>query len=555
MYFTPYSIPLIVGAIVLSISAFFILRRSPTLTHIYLAIANILIAIFSGSYGIELGQTSLEGIYFWRKVGYLGGATSPVFLLLLILAYNGSERWLTKVNHLLLLTIPFLSLGFAWTSQYHELYWNNYSMVRTGTLYVFDYDPGWWYWVAMIYAYIMVLLSVVYLLHSFSRREGAFRKQVVLFLIGILFPLIFFGFYSSSVALGLTLPKIEWHAYALIVTGVMVTGSLHNTQVFQIGPVAYDAIFKNIEDVVIVLDDHNRVIDLNPTAIRILNWERSAVIGKNVLALLTSSELDTLEPYLKVADAQGEIVLGDYHMDLKITSFEYQIQKSVGRLMVMRDITQRVEAENAERELAAFEERRRLASDLHDSMTQSLHSLILSAETAQHLYREEQAEKLDASLMMLQDSARQALQEMRLLCYQLQVMPDEQVDLLDLLEARLASVERRMGLETALRIENRELIPDPWKKELFFVITEALNNTLKHSHADQVSVSVQGGDQVVVEVRDNGRGFDLDRIDGSGMGLKNMAERTSRLGGRLEIDSAPGVGTTVMLRVDLDATR
>ncbi|MBL6983395.1 MAG: PAS domain S-box protein [Anaerolineales bacterium] len=555
-HFTPYSVPLIIGAVVLFISAFLVLRRSPTLANIYMAIVNILIAIFSGGYGMELGQTTFEGIYFWQKVGFIGGVASPVFLLLLIIAYNGPERWLTGVNHLLLMAIPAVSIGFAWTNQYHGLIWDNPRLVQAGTLLLFDYDPGWWHqWVTMIYTLIMVILSVAVLLFSFFRREGAFRKQVLLILVGISFPMLAYGFFWASIAMGLSLPKISWQAYALIITGLMMTVSLHNYQVFQIGPVAYDAIFKNIEDVIVVLDGHNRVIDVNPNAINILKWERPAVIGKNLLELLSSPDLEALQPYLNVSDSQGEIVLGDYHLDLKITSFKYQLQKSVGRLMVMRDISQRVEAENAMRKLATLDERHRLASDLHDSMTQSLHSLILSAETAQHLHQEEQYEKLTDSLAMLEDSARQALQEMRLLLHELELTPEEHIDPLELLEARLGSVERRTGIETDLRINNLGVIPKIWKREIFFIIVEALNNALRHSRGDRIWVSIQGTPyQVAVEVRDNGRGFDLNQVEYEGMGLRNISERAARMGGVLMIDSAPRHGTTISLKIDLDNT-
>ena len=333
-HFTPYSIPLIIGAVVLIPTAFLVLRRSPTLANIYMAIACILIAIFSGGYGLELAQTSLKGIYFWKKVEYLGGAAVPVFLLLLIVAYSGLERWLTRANHLILLAIPAISIGLAWTSRHHGLIWNNPRVIQTETLYVLDYDPGWWYLVSMIYVYLMVILSLAVLLFSFFRQEGAFRKQVLLFLAGISLPMLTFGFVSVSVAMGVSLPKIEWHAYALIITGLVMAVSLLKFQVFQVGPVAYDAIFKTIGDAIVVLDDHNRVIDVNPAAITILNWERPAVIGKNLSGLLSSSELETLQPYLNVSEAQGEIVLGGYPLDLQLTSFKNRLQKDAGRLIL-----------------------------------------------------------------------------------------------------------------------------------------------------------------------------------------------------------------------------
>jgi PAS domain S-box-containing protein len=554
-HFSPYSVPLLVGALVLIISSFLVLRRAPTLANSYLAFVNLLIIVFSGGYGLELMQTSFEGVYFWQKVGFLGGAGSPVFLLLTVIAYYGPERWLTRTNHLMLLALPAVSTGLAWTNQYHGLIWQNPRIVPFGSLHLFEYEMGWWHlWVTSIYSLLMVFLSVAVLLFYYFRSEGAYRKQVILFLLGIPLPTLAYAFVMVSATLWGSIP-MNWSAYALIITGMLITVSLLNTQVFQIGPIAYDAIFKHIEDVVVVLDDHNLVIDINPTAVRILKWERLAVIGKNLSALLSASELETLQPYLRTDDAQVELVWGDFHLDVKITSFKYQLQRSIGRLMVMRDISQRVVAENATRELAAIETRRHLARDLHDSMTQSLHSLILSAETAQHLHRESQPEKLTSSLEMLEDSARQALQEMRLLLYELQVTPAEEVDLMNFLEARLGAVERRMGIDTELTLDNTGLIPTAWEREIFFIIIEALNNTLKHSRADFVSIRIQGTPyQLTVTVTDNGIGFSPGQVRSDGMGLKNMQERAARLRGELSINSAPKNGTAVQLQIELGET-
>ena len=339
-YFTFYSVPLIIGAVALIIATFVILRRSRMLTHIYMAIVNVLIAIYAGSYGMELVQRSLEGMYFWKKMAYVGGVGSPVFLLLLVFAYGGSKKWLNKANHLILMAIPIMSIGLAWTNPWHGLIWNNPRMAQTGTLYVFDYDPGFWYWIAIIYACIMASLSVAYLLFSFPRQRGVFRKQVALFLVGISFPMLTFGFFLVFIATGWSLPRIEWHAYALIITGLVMTVSLLNYHIFQIMPVALDDLFKNIEDAIVVLDDQNRVIDTNPVATRIFNWDGMNVVGKSLLDLLSSSTLEALQPYLNDAShAHGEIVLGDYRLKVKTTPFSYRLEECQGCLIVMRNIT------------------------------------------------------------------------------------------------------------------------------------------------------------------------------------------------------------------------
>jgi len=560
-HFTPYSVPLIIGAIALVISAFLILRRTPTLANIYMAIVNILIAIYAGGYGMELGQTSLEGIYFWKKVEYLGGVASPVFLLLLIVAYSGSERWLTLVNHLILMVIPAVSIGFAWTSQHHGLIWNNPRMVQIGTRYVLDYDPGWWYWVAMIYAYLMVILSVAVLLVSFFKREGAFRKQVLLFLAGISLPMLTFGFLSVSVAMGLSFPKINWQAYALIITGLVMAVSLLRFQVFQIGPVAYDAIFKSIGDAIVILDDHNRVIDANPAAISILNWDRLSVIGKDLLAVWPLSEIEALQPYLNGSDARGEIVLCGYPLDLKITPLENRLQKDIGRLIVMQDITQRVKAENAMRELAAYEERARLSRELHDGLGQVMGYINVQAQTVETLLAENKIESAQANLRPIVQAVQETHAEIRRFILGLRAEDAPRRDFWQALRDRLGQFQTAYGIEAGINLPDDPIpsLGPAVEGQLLHIIQEALTNVRKHAAASRVEVLVSFDAAAAhIVIADDGVGFvpppSPPLVGGTEgehahFGLQMMRERATAVGGQLEVRSTPGQGACVLVHI------
>jgi signal transduction histidine kinase len=199
-------------------------------------------------------------------------------------------------------------------------------------------------------------------------------------------------------------------------------------------------------------------------------------------------------------------------------------------------------------EAAMQEERSRLARDLHDSVSQSLHSLVLSAETANQM-NHTQPDRLERALAHLVTSARQALKEMRLLLYELRLMlAPEATGLQSALENRLDAVERRAGVEASLVVASDASWPGSWDSELYFLAVEALNNALKHSRASQVTISLRGDlEDFEICVADNGQGFDARENcrQKGGMGLSNMAERAQRLGGRLQIETDPGNGTRV----------
>lgn len=200
---------------------------------------------------------------------------------------------------------------------------------------------------------------------------------------------------------------------------------------------------------------------------------------------------------------------------------------------------------------AALEERNRLARDLHDSVTQSLYSLTLLAEGWRRLAQRGRLTDLDSVLTELGEIAQQSLKEMRLLIYELRPPMLEQAGLLGALHQRLGAVERRAGIEARLIAEELVKLPPQLEKGLYHITQEALNNALKHARATSVTVFVRGTEEwIEIEVDDNGCGFEPERLNGQpGLGLVSMRERAEQLGGELIIESKPGMGTTVQVKV------
>lgn len=195
---------------------------------------------------------------------------------------------------------------------------------------------------------------------------------------------------------------------------------------------------------------------------------------------------------------------------------------------------------------AAMQERRRLARDLHDSVTQSLHSLVLVADTASNRLKQGKLERLESSLTQLAESARQALKEMRLLLYELRLANPDQLNLVDAIRLRLDTVEKRAGLDVRFIVQDSIHLPRDQENQLYFIAMEALNNSLKYSRATQVQVELIGlPNGIDLKILDNGKGIEPQTTRPGGLGLQNMAERAERLGGTLKIQSSPGTGTCI----------
>ena len=226
------------------------------------------------------------------------------------------------------------------------------------------------------------------------------------------------------------------------------------------------------------------------------------------------------------------------------------------RLATRSDITEIKKAEYLlraqEHEIAREKERRKLARDLHDTLTQSLHSLVLMADTSQRLLEQERFSVLPDSMQLLSDSARQALREMRLLLHELQLSEDEQINLQEALDTRLAIVEHRFGIKTELEVEGQKYLSRTFSREIFYIVIEALNNAIKHAECDRISISIHANRKnVEILIKDNGRGFGTKPLSDQGMGISNMKFRAEKLGGVLEIITLPQRGTAILLKVNL----
>lgn len=201
---------------------------------------------------------------------------------------------------------------------------------------------------------------------------------------------------------------------------------------------------------------------------------------------------------------------------------------------------------------ATLEERQRLARELHDSVTQSLYGVTMYAEATARLLSGGNIELATEHMRAVRATAQEALQEMRLLLFELRPPILEQEGLAAALQARIDTVEGRAGVQTTLKIGEIPPLPPDVEQGLYRIAQEALNNVLKHAQAHEVAVELsrQNG-QVVLEITDDGHGFDtiMARQNG-GLGLHTMTERASQIGGQLSILTAPGAGTRIRVEVD-----
>jgi PAS domain S-box-containing protein len=198
-------------------------------------------------------------------------------------------------------------------------------------------------------------------------------------------------------------------------------------------------------------------------------------------------------------------------------------------------------------QLAAIQERQRLAHELHDAVSQTLYSASVIAEALPLLW-ERDPEKAKPQLAHLHRMTRGALAEMRTLLLELRPSMLTEANFEDLLRQLTEALEGRTHLDVTLTVDKTPSLPDDVQTALFYIAQEALNNVVKYAEATQVTVTLQHwADQLELSIIDNGRGFDSSQGESISMGSDIMYERAEAIGALLSITSQVGHGTTVVV--------
>ncbi len=204
-----------------------------------------------------------------------------------------------------------------------------------------------------------------------------------------------------------------------------------------------------------------------------------------------------------------------------------------------------------ERRLAILEERERIGMDLHDGVIQDLYGIGLGLDNTIHMLDNASTETIQAELRKAIDGLNDAIRDLR--AYILDLRPHQlgQGSLHDGLKKLITEYRAHTLSEASLNVAAEDLLNlAPEKaKGLFRICQEALANAAKHAEARRVDVNIwQTDSRIMLEVRDNGKGFDQDHIQSNiGHGLSNMMRRAHALGGELEIASARGEGTSILV--------
>ncbi|KAF0108657.1 MAG: GAF domain-containing protein [Anaerolineaceae bacterium] len=346
MTITPYSILCFITSLLAAIVAGVAWKRRKVEGGLPLALLMTAVAEWSLGAAFEYATISIRGKVFWSVVQYAGSLSSPVFFLLFTIEYNRLVSWLRSRNVAFLFIVPVITWGLAVTNQWHNLIWTSFTPDPLGNnLIVYGHGIG--FWIGGIgYSYLAMLGGTGLLVLAFFRLPPAYRRQTRLLLVGATAPWIGSLIYitGASPQHGLDLTPLM-----LVFTGVLLALGVFRLRLLDLVPLARNALVDTMPDGMIVLDEQDRVVDINSAAKRIFQLTEKNTFGEQIHNIIPGWA--SLAPGIQAAaETQVQFAPGGVvkeFLELNISPLRDRKGRLTGRLVIAHNIDQRKRAEMA----------------------------------------------------------------------------------------------------------------------------------------------------------------------------------------------------------------
>jgi len=418
----------------------------------------------------------------------------------------------------------------------------------------------WWKALCIGLGSILIIDALIHYLNPAAR----------MYAFGRLIPGVVFLFVGIAVLIDFN----KWWPLALVGTGValffsswIVQREIEKRKLTQNtlaqSEIKYRHIIDNANSIIIEMDVQGNITFANKFAQEFFGYKEEEILGHNVIGtILPESEIASQQQAGLVGDItinpqnylhlERENILrnGEKVWIIWTNQPIYDEHNNLKEILCIG--INRTEQKKAEdllarqlKEQTAMEERNRLARDLHDAVSQTLFSASLIAEVLPKLW-DRNPEEGKKRILEIRELTRGALAEMRTLLLELRPVALKDAELSDLLRQLSESINGRARIPVALEIEGQNPLPMEVKVALYRIAQEALNNVAKHSAASQATVKLSYlPDRVLMEISDNGKGFETKDIQTRSLGLGIMRERAKEINAQLSVESLAGEGTKI----------
>lgn len=293
-----------------------------------LFVAMLALTFWAGTYGIRWLMPDESSAIFWLDATYLGVVSAPTAMFCLAYEFVNGTKTLSRKKISLLALVPALTIVLIWTDKYHGFF---YGGARTTTAIL---SGGPWFFVNATYLYLLNLGTLFILARAALRKKGLYARQVMILIAALILP--WFGNILSLAGLS-PLPGLDLTPFLFTLCGLILAYGLFKYKLMDIIPVARDFLVEHLSEGIVVADDRNRLVDVNPSARRILGLTQTSLGAEFPWGI---ADVDGLAaPFAQVEATNFPLKVGDNWYDVQVSKFSEKRRSLQGRIFMLRDMT------------------------------------------------------------------------------------------------------------------------------------------------------------------------------------------------------------------------
>ncbi|MGO9411868.1 MAG: histidine kinase N-terminal 7TM domain-containing protein [Spirochaetia bacterium] len=349
MIVTPYSLVLFAASFTVLVAGNSAWRKREAPGGLTLALMFLSIAVWSFFSAMETTSLDASHRYLWNAVSYVGLCNVAPFFLVFAIQYSESGWPLSAGMIAFFWAIPVVTIGLAFTNGLHHLIWTGFTPgpVRGTNTVVYSHGP--WYFIAVLWFFVTCLLGMYHILRVAIRAARLYVAQAVTLILSVLIPWAGFLLFILP---GDPVAGLDTLSLGFVVSALLVLAAYNRLHFLDLVPKARAALVERMSDGFLVLDVTDRIIDINSMAADLLGIS-SRVIGRplgdvspSLGGLLAG---DSQEKTLSLNRPQDP----DMTLEVSVTCLSRRSGKRTGRLLLVRNITERRRAEKEREKLIA----------------------------------------------------------------------------------------------------------------------------------------------------------------------------------------------------------
>jgi PAS domain S-box-containing protein len=323
----------------------------------YFSFLMAVVAIWSFAYIFEIAAPDLATKVLWAKVEYLGIVCAPVAFTLFAYTFTETKTHLKYDGLPIFMIIPIVTLIFVFTNDIHQMYWSKTYLDSSGHFLILDH--GFWYYVNSLYSYLLLLMGAIIFIRLYMRTKNIYREQVIAVMVGVMAPWVANILYILNLT---PIKYLDYTPFAFMISGVVFAWGFFHSKFLDLVPVARSTVIEGMVDLILVFDAKGRVVEANPAAIKMMAHGSPKILGQPMQDLFKDwpellDYLLAMEPLVQSENGNGHkdpnapfnISFNDKghkrHFDLKTSEVRDKNGKYRGRILFLRDVTSRVEAD------------------------------------------------------------------------------------------------------------------------------------------------------------------------------------------------------------------